>query len=112
MTFDVDLSHVITLGLFLIAGLGATFWRLWAIIDKAKTEATRKAESVTAMALLSQTQLAEYKTHVAETYATKTGLNESLNRVHDALDRLTEKIDALLEGKALPTSRTRRSSGN
>jgi len=37
-----------------------------------------------------------HKLHAAETYATKSGLTESLNRVHDSVDRLTERIDEFM----------------
>jgi len=42
--------------------------------------------------------LADHKLHAAETYATKAGLKESLDRVHDALDRLADRIDTLIRG--------------
>ncbi len=50
--------------------------------------------------------LADHKLKSAETFATKAGLTEALGRVHDALDRLADRIDALIASQSkLPTRR-------
>jgi hypothetical protein len=40
--------------------------------------------------------LAAHKLHAAETFATRSGVTESLDRVFAALDRLTGRVDELL----------------
>lgn len=40
--------------------------------------------------------LAEHKLHAAETFATKAGVTESLDRVFNAIDKLTTRVDELL----------------
>jgi ribonuclease HII len=40
--------------------------------------------------------LNKHKLHAAETYATKAGLTESLERVHTSVDRLTSRIDEFM----------------
>lgn len=43
-----------------------------------------------------QASISAHKLYAAEHYATKTGLTDSLNRVHDSIDNLTGRIDELL----------------
>lgn len=109
MEFDgtINIGTIITV----IVLLGSSLWFIWSRIEKAKQAAILKAEAAAATAQLAREELAQYRTHVAETYATKIGLNESLTRVHDALDRLTDRIDALIaQGNSKPSRTTRRSS--
>lgn len=40
--------------------------------------------------------LAEHKLHAAETFATKAGVTESIDRVLNAIDKLTTRVDELL----------------
>lgn len=42
-------------------------------------------------------ELEKYKTHVAETYASKISVGESLRSVHDSLEKLAGRIDRLLD---------------
>lgn len=55
--------------------------------------------------------VAAYKIHVAETFATKEGVSAAVGRVESAVDRLTGRIDRLLEAQAHPQPTTRRSGG-
>lgn len=69
-------------------------------IDEAKRTMDLRVEAVDLRAKLEEGRLAkdlsDHKLHAAEVFATKSGLTEALNRVHDALDKLTGRIDALL----------------
>lgn len=55
--------------------------------------------------------VAAYKVHAAETFATKEGVSAAVGRVESAVDRLTGRIDRLLEAQAHPQPPTRRGSG-
>lgn len=70
------------------------FWRVWALIADARSVGEQ-----------AQKDLAAYQTRAAETFATKAGLTEALARVHDALDRLTNRIDTLIAAQAKPPTR-------
>ena len=82
----------IVLGLAALAS--GAFWRVWALIAEARSVGEQ-----------AQKDLAAYQTRAAETFATKAGLTEALARVHDALDRLTNRIDTLLAAQAKPPTR-------
>lgn len=106
--------------LFLIAVIGAVgglWWRIEAAIKSAKTEAVTQAAAAAALASLAQSQLADYKTHVAEHYITKAGLRETteqiitaVNSVKSDVHGLNERIDRIIENRP-PGARARRSSG-
>ncbi len=83
--------------------------------DKAITE-TREQSALIAQAANERARMAddqmrdvlsEHKLHVAETYATKAGLKESLDRVHDALDGLAQRFDVFFGGDPAPRPRPR-----
>lgn len=111
MTFDgtFSISTVLTVLGLLVAGL----WFLWSRIDAAKKEASLKAEAASGLANLAQRELADYKTHVAEHYATKAGMTEQTDRIMKAItdvgnrvDGLGARLDRFYENQ--PTPRTRR----
>lgn len=72
-----------------------------------------KALAVTAEATLSREELATYKTHVAETFATEAGVKEEMAAVTDVGDRLdkrldtmTDRLDRVIEHNHKPVRRT------
>ena len=73
-----------------------------AAIVKATENANLVAQSANERGRMVEDQLRnelnEHRLHAAETFATKSGLKESLDRVHDAVDRLTNRIDIVLNG--------------
>ncbi len=84
------------------------YWPLLASVSvfgntlKARLSAQRQTpplatETVKLKTDIIQRELSEHKVHSAETFATKSGLAESLTRVHDALDRLSDRIDTLIQ---------------
>ncbi|RYG86640.1 MAG: hypothetical protein EON59_09510 [Alphaproteobacteria bacterium] len=57
-------------------------------------------------------QFAAYQLHVAETFATKAGVTDAVDRGEQAVSRLSDRIDRLLDMHATPpTGRSRRLSG-
>lgn len=108
----ITLEAALAVGGFLIS-LAVFAFGVWKYVDgkveQAKSDAMLAVKALELKADTTKSDLAAYKTHAAETFATKAGLAESLNRVHDALDRLTDRIDALISAQAKPSSR--RSSG-
>ncbi len=69
--------------------------------DAAIKDASLKAEAINARATLMEGELrkeiADYKQHAGETFATKEGVSVAVQRVEQAVDRLTGRIDRLLE---------------
>lgn len=91
--------------LWAVAGIvGAAFviwWRIEMRVERAKKDAHFKVDAVAARADLTAAQLAEYKTHVAEQYATKAGVTEQMitltKAVNDVGERLDKRLDAMTE---------------
>lgn len=90
-------AELVVFGLAVLGAIAGLWWRIEARIDKAASDNALRAEAAKIKAETAARELAEYKVHVAETFATKAGLTESLNRLHDALDKLTARIDMLIQ---------------
>lgn len=82
-----EIMGAVTFFAGLLGAFGLIYWRFNDAIGKVRDD------------------LADHKLKSAETYATKAGLTEALGRVHDALDRLTDRIDTLIASQPRPTSR-------
>ena len=86
-----------------------------AAIVKTSEQASLVAQSANERSRMVEDQLrnelAEHRLHAAETFATKSGLKESLDRVHDAVDRLTNRIDIVLNGSPGTPRPPRRRAG-
>ena len=54
-------------------------------------------------------ELGDYKVHAAVTFATKEGVSAAVGRIESAVDRLTGRIDRLLEAQANAPQPSRRS---
>lgn len=108
----ITLEAVLAVSGFLVT-LAAFAFGVWRYVEgkveRAKSDALLAIKAVEIKSDRAERDLAAYQTHAAETFATKAGLTESLGRVHDALDRLTDRIDALINAQAKSSSR--RSSG-
>lgn len=88
------------------------WWRIESRVKEAKTEATMKADAAGTKADLVGSQLAEYKTHVAETYVTKQGMRELRDEVSagfkdikDSLGGMNERLDRVIESNHKPIRR-------
>lgn len=91
-----------------VAGFLAWVWRIVAALRK-KYEADRT--SLQAQIDDLEKDLADYKVHAAETFATKEGVSAAVGRVESAVDRLTGRIDRLLEAQASGSQPGRRTGG-
>ena len=103
-----------------VAGLLAWLWRIVTMIRRSY-EADR--DKLAARLDEAEAEMVAYKSHVAETYASKSGVSVQIDRLEQAVNgiaekvdnsshRITERIDRLLENQVhgTPTPR-RRSSG-
>jgi hypothetical protein len=62
-----------------------------------RLEAAAKTEAAAALAAMARADLAEYKTHVAETYATKDGMQRQTDQLLRAIESVASRIDGLSE---------------
>lgn len=74
---------------------------LWKYVDAkisaAKMEASGAASAAGAMASLAREELAQHKTHVAETYATKAGMQEQTTQLLRAIEGIGNRIESMNE---------------
>ncbi|MCD1642584.1 hypothetical protein [Aurantimonas coralicida] len=105
MTAD-ELMGVVAFFIVVFGSIAGVWWRVEGKIEAAKKEAIRTAEREAAdaqtradgahtVANITATHLAEYKTHVAETYVTKAGLRESTEHIMEAIAGVRGSIDAI-----------------
>lgn len=87
--------------------VAAAWWRVEGVIKEAKREAMNVAAAAEGKAALALAKLAEYQTHVAEHYASKSGMRDlgdrvmaGQDRVLDEITRLHERMDRIIEGRA------------
>lgn len=96
----------------LVPGIGVVLW----VVSRfnAQRESTERALAIRDAKIDAlEESLQSHKLYAAETFATRTGLKESLEHVHKSLDRLADRIDELLKepkGQAA-LRRSRRSPG-
>jgi hypothetical protein len=112
LTGDITWGDVTTVA-GIVAAAFAIWWRIENRADRAKKAAYFKVDQATtaitaahATATLAREELAEYKTHVAETYVTKAGMQEqtaqiisAVNGVKSDVSGLNERIDRILENR-------------
>ncbi len=98
-----ELVGFVLLVLFAVAG---AWWRVETAISKAKEEAKAAASAAATLATLVQTQLAEFRTHVAENYISKAGfretmesVSETLKTINSNLTHLNERIDRVIDNQ-------------
>lgn len=108
MTGDVTWDILIWLGGTGAAVLGLA-WRIlsWVLaqlkdrdeaIITAKKDAEEKIEHLSASALQTEKHLSEYKTHVAETYVTKSGMAEQTDRIMKAINDVGTRVETRVDG--------------
>jgi hypothetical protein len=94
----------------LVIGFVTTAWvRVETIVNRARAEAMTAAAAAGARAEVLQAVLHEHKLHVAETYVSKVGLREQMERIIGAIEgvggqvsHLNERIDRVIEGQPSP----------
>lgn len=83
------------IGFFIL--VSGTLWTIWTRIenkvDAAKKDSAVATSSAQATASLAREELAAYKTHVAETFVSKSGHRESTEQILEAINRLNERLD-------------------
>ena len=100
-----EIALAISVFLGLTGAVTAGFWRMWALIKEAGAEGRTASND-----------LADYKLHVAETYATKHSVNEGLAGVQRAIgefgerldkrfDTMTDRLDRVIEANHKPVRR-------
>ncbi len=82
-----EIMGAVAFGLLVFGAISGAFWRMWGLIK----EAGGKGEKA-------QTDLAAYKTHVAETYTTKTGMQEQTAQLMKAIEGVGSRLDSRLDG--------------
>jgi len=90
MAFDwtVNLGHLLTLLAFIVGALSAFFTIRLRIND-----AARNAKNALDRSEATKEDLAAYKIHVAETFATKDGLNGFRDEMKQGFRDITERLD-------------------
>ncbi|MNL34932.1 hypothetical protein D3C87_1569300 [compost metagenome] len=78
----------------MLAGAG---WRVWARVESKVKVAEDKAEKVQERSDKVAADLAAYKTHAAETFATKAGLQEQTAQLLRAIEGIGNRIDGVHE---------------
>lgn len=122
MSGTVTYEQITTLFAVIVAGGGAVTgflaW-LWRIVSAIKKGYELDRERLAADIKAGEDALTEYKSHVAETYASKSGVTVQIERLETAVNgiadkvdnsshRITERIDRLLENQAHNASSTPR----
>jgi len=85
---------------FFVAMFGSIFG-VWKYLDSKlvalRAEAQALASTATAMASLAREELAAHRLHVAETFATKAGLQEQTGQLLRAIEGVGNRIDGMNE---------------
>lgn len=92
-----ELMAVISFGIVLIGALATVWFRVEGKISEAKKEASGVAAAANALATLTRQELSEHKLHVAETYATKQGMQEQTGQIMRAIESVGHRIDGMNE---------------
>lgn len=95
------MSIEITVLIALATLASGAFWRMWALIAEAKSSGD-----------VAQRQLAEYKAHAAEHFATKDGMQRQTDQLLRAIESVASRIDGLNErlDRAFESNQRRRTS--
>jgi len=83
------------IGFFILVSgtLWGIWWRIESKVDTARKDSAVAASSAQATANMAREELAAYKTHVAETFVSKSGHRESTEQILEAINRLNERLD-------------------
>ncbi|WP_267550412.1 hypothetical protein [Rhizobium rhizogenes] len=73
----------------------AAFWKIWSLIDKVKTDAMDEAEKLDQELSDMKAAHADFRTHIAETYVTKAGMQEQTGQLLRAIESVGKRIDGL-----------------
>lgn len=62
---------------------------------KDQSDAEKRIDGVHALVTLARSELSEYKTHVAEHYVTKQGMNEQTDRLMKAVNDVGQRVESI-----------------
>ena len=77
--------EMVLFGLAVFTAMGGAFWKIWGLIDSAKSAAAKAREEV-----------ADLRIHVAETYVSKAGHRESTEQIMDAINQVRDSINGIV----------------
>lgn len=97
---DVVTWPILAMMAAVVGGAFTIWWRIVSQVDKARNEVAQVASVAQAKADLTAVHLAEYKTHVAETYISKAGHRESTEQILSAINRIDERLDRAFDGRS------------
>lgn len=107
-----DAMSAIGFAVMVAGALWGIWWKIDAAIRAAKQEATESSRMALLRADFVAAQLSEYKTHVAETYASRAVMREALEPLVESMRVLSgqvqhvgERLDRVIESK--PPARAR-----
>lgn len=99
-------GSLVILVIAIIGAIAGAWWRVELAISRAKREAIEQAGHAGNLATLTQSQLSEFRTHVAENYISKAGfretmenLSETLKTINANLTHLNERIDRVIDNQ-------------
>lgn len=92
ITWEMVAAFLVVLG-----ALSGAWWRIETRIEAARRDAATAVAAASAQAHIAQQQLAEFRIHVAETYASKGGVREGYDRLAAAVQHVAEEITRLHE---------------
>lgn len=107
-------EFIMTAGFFMtLIGFAFGVWKYVSGEMKAlRLEAAAKTDAAATLAALARSDLAEYKTHVAENFATKDGMQRqtdsllrAIESIGSRIDGLNERLDRAFEARAAPSRR-------
>ena len=92
-------EFIMTAGFFMtLIGFAFGVWKYVSGEMKAlRLEAAAKTDAAATLAALARSDLAEYKTHVAENFATKDGMQRQTDSLLRAIESIGSRIDGLNE---------------
>lgn len=103
MTITAELVGFI---LLLSGAAWAVWWKISALVEKARADATNAAMLAQTKADVLQSALHEHRLHVAETYVSKSGMREQTEQIMRAIKdvggqigNLNERLDRVVEGQ-------------
>ena len=92
-----EIAAAITFFMAVSGTLWGIWWRIEGKVKEARDDAGKKADAAVNLAALARSDLADYKLHVSETFATKAGMQEQTTQLLRAIEGVGSRIDNLGE---------------
>lgn len=109
-----EIMAVVGFFVMVSGALWAVWWRIEGKVKESRDECHTKADAAVNLAAMARSDLADYKLHVSETFATKAGMQEqttqllrAIEGVGNRIDHIGERIDnIILQQQKAPTRRS------